>query len=165
MSTYAVKLDDDEFVGIFCVEKLSELPYLIDECTDPGRCFYKRVESGGLYWPDRIGKPSPDSSYFEQSTISGTWWEVIMDAIETPKEVSGWKPVSAIIGSIEPKQESADAKLAKVREALKEARKTIKTWCGMGIREDEREADWQRYQASPEMQKINAAISEIERAE
>lgn len=46
-------------------------------------------------------------------------------------------------------------------EALKLAVRTIRTWHGMGMGAAETQA-WSLYQASPEMQRINAAIAKAE---
>jgi hypothetical protein len=46
-------------------------------------------------------------------------------------------------------------------EALKAATRTIREWHGMGMGATEAQA-WALYQASPEMQQINAAVAKAE---
>lgn len=54
--------------------------------------------------------------------------------------------------------EAADA-LAAQRAALETAKQTIRTWHGMGLPDVVEPEAWALYQASPEMQKINAALA------
>lgn len=51
MSGYLVRLTDTkDLVGIFWADRLSDLFWLVDECTDPYGCEYTRVKPGGIYW-------------------------------------------------------------------------------------------------------------------
>jgi hypothetical protein len=63
-------------------------------------------------------------------------------------------------------QEEAEAKVARLREALQQAEKIIRTWHGMAMNPDEEERVWRIYRdRSPEMKIIRQALSDEGRTE
>ena len=56
--------------------------------------------------------------------------------------------------------ERAETRLARLEEALRVAKRTIRTWSEMGAREPDEHLEemWLLYQESPEMKQINAAM-------
>lgn len=94
-----------DLVGIYFAYNEDELMMLIDECTDPGLCEFREIQSGGLFWsspavdiplsyseddeadPDENG-PIP----IARASFTEGWWLEFFDANEEWTEVD---PVEA----------------------------------------------------------------------
>jgi hypothetical protein len=71
-----------------------------------------------------------------------------------------------ILHALQAAQEEAEAKVARLREALQQAEKIIRTWHGMAMNPDEEERVWRIYRdRSPEMKIIRQALSDEGRTE
>jgi hypothetical protein len=73
--TALVRLKDNkEIVGFFVYSDLYELFWLIDECTDPYQCEYKKISSGGFMWPKPNAQVLMDfDSEIEDEDDAGNW--------------------------------------------------------------------------------------------
>ena len=102
MSAYAIKTKDGDFVGIFAVDAKRELFWLIDECCDPGECLYRKIPSGGIYWPAPVEKKDSDETdYMDEAWITDWWGAAIMEGFDEPDAGGKWKPVSDIITAVD----------------------------------------------------------------
>jgi len=95
MSAYIVKIiGRDELVGMFVVERLTDLGVAIDEICDPFICEYKSVKRGGMFWSDEHGKFDSQGVDCEGIQLS----ERLEDLVH---EKDYWRNVSAIYKNAE----------------------------------------------------------------
>jgi|TARA_R110000796_G_C14327579_1_gene408705 hypothetical protein len=64
--------EDKEPVGIFVYDGKfrDDLYWLVDECTDPGSCEYKKIQRGGVYFPSNFKINEEDEIMEAQFTES-----------------------------------------------------------------------------------------------
>lgn len=81
------------------------------------------------------------------------------EASECPYRYCGYKALLQIVGgeALNP-HDKLQSENERLRSALKHAKSVIRTWHDMGAKGQEH--PWFIYQLSPEMKKINAALSE-----
>jgi hypothetical protein len=81
-------------------------------------------------------------------------------------EAAAHREMSAVAAERTAELLRAEAKVARLREALQQAEKIIRTWHGMAMNPDEEERVWRIYRdRSPEMKIIRQALSDEGRTE
>ena len=103
MGIYAVRdVENGEFVGIFAVNNLSRLMFVVDECTDPGSCEYLTLPEGGIMlesWAPSIpvvmdmdDEEEQPANPLDGASFSEGWWEKLF-VFKQEKKRAKWKPV------------------------------------------------------------------------
>lgn len=89
MSAYLVKLiDNNELVGLFVVDRLTDLGVAVDEICDPFACEFKPINRGAMLWMSQSGQ-------FDDVNVDCSGVELSED-LEYRLRSGHWKPVAGI---------------------------------------------------------------------